>query len=242
MNQATTDPRRVHIFSDFDGTITEKDTLVFLATHLGGGPQMVETMGRLVTEGQLTLRDCIAGEMRSLRAPFADAVKLLREQVQVDPGFAPFAKWCAEQKLPLTILSAGFREIIDLFITAPHFLNLEILANHLKPDEERGWQCVFRDQSEFGHDKTMALQEARKKGCYTIFIGDGLSDRAPAEVADEVFAKHGLAEYCQTRGIRCHEYRTFADVLQKLKAKFEPMEQTHEREPDHHQSRGTKGT
>ncbi len=219
MNQSTTDPRRLRIFSDFDGTITEKDTLVFLATHLGGGSQMVETMGRLVKEGQITLRDCIAGEMRSIRAPFAEAVNMLREQVQLDPGFAPFARWCDEQNLPLTILSAGFQEIIDLFITAKDFPKLEILANSIRPDEERGWQCVFRDQSEFGHDKTAALQAARQQGCYTIFIGDGLSDRAPAELADEVFAKHGLAEYCKTRGIRCHEYQTFDEVLELLQAK-----------------------
>ncbi|MBO0798636.1 MAG: hypothetical protein J2P31_07415, partial [Blastocatellia bacterium] len=69
---------KLHIFSDFDGTITEKDTLVFLATRIGGGPQMVEAIGRLIREDHLSLRDGIAAEMRSIRQPFSEAVKLLR--------------------------------------------------------------------------------------------------------------------------------------------------------------------
>lgn len=221
---ATEQRRRLHIFSDFDGTITETDTLVFLATQLGGGAQMVQAMGRLVKEGQITLRDCIAGEMRSIRRPFAEAVELLRANVQVDPGFTPFVRWCESQKIPLTILSAGFREIIDLFISPPEFPGLEILSNHLNPDEQKGWQCVFRDQTDYGHDKTVAVKEAQRRGFATVFIGDGLSDRAPAEIADEVFAKPRLAEYCRERNIRCHEFETFDEVLKTLRRQAEQAE------------------
>jgi 2,3-diketo-5-methylthio-1-phosphopentane phosphatase len=220
MNEPKLDTERLHIFTDFDGTITEKDTLIFLAENLGGGPPMVQSLGRLIREGRITLREGIAAEMRSIRAPFAEAVRLLREQVRMDPGFAPFARWCAAQRIPLTVLSAGFREIIALFLSPEDFPHLEILANHLQPDEQRGWQCVFRDQTPFGHDKARALSAARQKGIYTIFIGDGLSDRAPTEVADEVFAKHGLAEYCRSRGINCHEYQTFDEVLQNLQRRL----------------------
>ncbi|MEP7342941.1 MAG: MtnX-like HAD-IB family phosphatase [Acidobacteriota bacterium] len=209
-----------HIFSDFDGTITEKDTLIFLTTNLGGGAQLVEAIGRLLTDGTLSLSEGIAAEMRSIRKPFADAEKLLREQVRIDPGFAPFARWCEAKQIPLTVLSAGFHQLIDLFIHGEEFPNLEILANTLKPDEQRGWQCVFRDKTPEGHDKAAALRQARKRGEYTIFIGDGHSDRAAAEVADEVFAKHSLAEYCRQRGINCHEYQTFDEVLKQLQGRF----------------------
>ncbi len=213
-----------HIFSDFDGTITEQDTLIFLTENLGGGPQLVQALGRLIREDKISLREGIAAEMRSIRAPFAEAAKLLRENVKIDPGFAPFARWCIKQQIPLTILSAGFKEIIALFISPAEFPELEIRANRLQPDEQRGWQCIFRDKTPFGHDKAQALREAKKQGQYVIFIGDGLSDRAPAEVADEVFAKRGLAEYCRLRQINCHEYRTFVEVGQQLQSKFRCLE------------------
>jgi 2,3-diketo-5-methylthio-1-phosphopentane phosphatase len=209
-----------HIFSDFDGTITEKDTLVFLATRLGGGEGMVNAIGRLIGEGKLSLRDGIAAEMRSIRKPFAEAEKLLREEAPIDPGFAPLAHWLTEKKIPLTVLSAGFHQIIDLFISRDEFPGLEILANQLRPNEEIGWQCEFRDGTDWGHDKALSLKEARRRGEYVIFIGDGLSDRAAAEAADEVFAKHSLAEYCRKRGINCHEYQTLNDVLKQLQEKF----------------------
>jgi 2,3-diketo-5-methylthio-1-phosphopentane phosphatase len=206
----------VHIFSDFDGTITKKDTLIFLSTHLGGGPEMVQAIGRLIREGKITLRDGIAAEMRSIRAPFGEAVRLLREQVEIDPEFPAFAKWCQDRGIPLTILSAGFEEIIDLFIQPAEFPGIEIRANKLKPDEKKGWQCEFRDPGPFGHDKAQVIRSARALGEHVIFIGDGLSDRAPAEVANEVFAKHTLFEYCEGQGIICREFQTFADVLREI--------------------------
>jgi 2,3-diketo-5-methylthio-1-phosphopentane phosphatase len=211
---------KLHIFSDFDGTITEKDTLVFLTTRLGGGPEMVEAIGRLITEGRISLREGIAAEMRSIRQPFADAVRLLREEVQIDSGFTPLARWCEEKRIPLTVLSAGFHQFIDLFIPRDEFPRVEILANNIYPDEEIGWQCGFRDETVWGHDKAKPLKEARRRGEYVIFIGDGLSDRAAAEAADEVFAKHSLAEYCRERGINCHEYQTFTEVLKQLQSRF----------------------
>ena len=207
---------KTHIFSDFDGTISQKDTLVFLATNLGGGMEMVQSIGRLIREGTITLSEGIAAEMRSIRRPFADAESLLREQVQIDPGFPAFAAWCETKAIPLTILSAGFHQLIDLFIRQAEFPHLEILANTLKPDEETGWQCVFRDKSGWGHDKAVAIKAAKKRGEHTIFIGDGLSDRGAAEAADEVFAKHSLVEHCRKIGIQFHEYQTFDDVLKKL--------------------------
>jgi len=217
---AELDRNRLHIYSDFDGTITEKDTLIFLAENLGGGPQMVEALGRLIREGKISLRDGIAAEMRSIRAPFVEAVTLLRENVALDPGFPRFAKWCAEEQLPLTILSAGFKEIIDLFLPSEDYREVEIIANSLQPDETRGWQCSFLDETPFGHDKSEVLRAARKSKSYVAFIGDGLSDRAPAQIADEVFAKHSLAEYCQANGIVHHEFGTFDEVRDLLASRL----------------------
>jgi 2,3-diketo-5-methylthio-1-phosphopentane phosphatase len=214
------DPSRVQIYSDFDGTITSRDTLIFLAENLGGGRPMIEAIGRLIREGKISLREGIAAEMRSIRAPFSEAVALLRERIEIDPGFEPFARWCEAQGIPLMILSAGFEQIIELFIPSADFPRLDVRANQLRPDERIGWQCDFRDQTAFGHDKAQAVNEAHRAGAHVIFIGDGLSDRAPAEVADEVFAKHDLALYCQSRGINCHEFEHFDEIFHQLSARL----------------------
>ncbi|MFN0119614.1 MAG: HAD-IB family phosphatase [Blastocatellia bacterium] len=214
----------IHVFSDFDGTITSHDTLIFLTTRLGGGAAMIDAMSRLLREGELSLRDCIAGEMRSIRAPFAEAVELLRAEVKVDPGFAPMAAWLAAEQIPLTVLSAGFHQLIEQFLDPHDFPGMNILANQLHPDQQRGWQCEFRDQTEYGHDKTVAVRQAKAGGFHTIFIGDGFSDRAPAAVADELYAKHRLADYCRAEKIPFQPYDSFADVLRDLRDRHDRTE------------------
>ena len=218
--------RYLHIFTDFDGTITQTDTLVFLAERLGGGTQMVTAIGRLIREGKIALRDGIAAEMRSIRAPFSEALTLLDNEVSLDATFLPFAAWCRERSTPLTILSAGFHEIIKHFLGAHSLEHVEVLANRLIPDERTGWRCEFRDSSEFGHDKARRIVTARKKGAKVCFIGDGLSDRSSAEVADQVFAKHGLADYCRERKIAFLPFETFDDVRRRLGETTEQTEKT----------------
>jgi len=210
----------LHVFTDFDGTITMRDTLVFLTERLGGGPRVVEVNTRLMREGRISLRQCVAGNMRSIRAPFEEAVRLLRAEVPIDPAFPVFARWCATRGIPLTVLSGGFAEIVDVYLPRAEYPAVEVRANTLRPDGRKGWQCVFRDGSAFGYDKREALDEARRRGYHTVFIGDGFSDRAPAEVADEVLAKPGLAAYCRDRGVRCHEVAGFDDVLRHLAARL----------------------
>ncbi|HEX4947921.1 MAG TPA: HAD-IB family phosphatase [Blastocatellia bacterium] len=202
----------LHIFTDFDGTITDTDSLVFLTRELGGGPAVLDSVGKQLRANTMTLREGITTEMATIRAPFAEAEALLRARIKVDPDFPRFVQWCRAEQIPLTVLSAGFHEVIDLFLPPTEFPDLNILASRIQP-LETGWQCVFRDDSDYGHDKAAAIERARAQGYHTIFIGDGLSDRASAEVADEVFAKRYLAEYCRARGIACREFQTFAEVL-----------------------------
>ena len=219
----TTTMPRLAVFTDFDGTITDRDTLVFLCERLGaGGARVQEVNERLRRDGRISLRQEIAANMRSIRAPFAEAVALLRAHVAMDPTFPAFAAWCTERGIPLTVLSAGFEQIVRLYLAADAFPGVEVRANTLRPDEGKGWQCVFRDRSDFGHDKAAAVRAAQRAGRRVVFIGDGVSDHGPAEAADEVFAKPDLAAWCRSRGLRCREFRTFADVQAALAARLSP--------------------
>ena len=209
--------QKIHIFSDFDGTITNTDSLVFLTRTLGAGAEFIETVGKQLRSNQMTLREGISAEMASISASFEEARDLLLNQVKVDPDFKKFVEWCHGQQVPLTVLSAGFHEFIDLFLTADEYPTLEILASRINP-QPTGWECNFRDDSDYGHDKAAAIQRARDDGYYTIFLGDGLSDRAAGEAADFVFAKRALAEHCRMHSIPFTEFQTFAEVLEKIGA------------------------
>lgn len=203
---------KLHIFCDFDGTITDTDSLVYLTQELGGGMELLRETGKKLRANEMTVRAAIELEMNSIRAPFSEAKKLMLRKIKVDPSFKLFVAWCAANKIPLTVLSAGFYEFIDLFIPAHEFPTLEISASHIRP-METGWQCEFRDDSDYGNDKAKAIQDKKAQGFHTIFIGDGLSDRASVAVADTVFAKSYLAVYCREQEIPCVSFEMFADLL-----------------------------
>ena len=204
--------KNIHIFCDFDGTITQQDTLVYLSTQLGGGPEFVGRIGDDIRAGRLSLRDAIASEMLTVRLRFDEAAQILLREIPLDPGFQGLVEWSSSRHIPFTILSAGFQELIEIFVPAVEYPSVNVLANNVEADTERGWQCRFRDDGPYGHDKRNSLREARNRGEYVVFIGDGLSDRQAAEIADEVYAKHSLTDYCREQGIAHREYRTLADV------------------------------
>lgn len=207
---------RPHIFCDFDGTITEKDTLVFLSTRLGAGPEFVRGIGEDLRLGRMTLREAIDTEMRTIRLGFDEAAAILQREITLDSGFNTLVEWSERVGIPFTIISAGFHELIRLFVPAEKYPWVNVLANHVEADPLRGWQCHFRDDGPFGHDKQTSLREARNRGEYLIFIGDGFSDRQAAEMADVVYAKHSLAVYCREQGIEFHEYQNLAEVQRRI--------------------------
>jgi len=50
-----------------------------------------------------------------------------------------------------------------------------------------------------------------------FFVGNGLSDRCAAQEADFVFAKDSLYGYCVGKGITCHYFDDFRDILDDLR-------------------------
>jgi len=49
-----------------------------------------------------------------------------------------------------------------------------------------------------------------------LFVGDGLSDRYAVDSADLVFAKNGLATYCNQNGIEHASFANLNDVAAHL--------------------------
>jgi 2-hydroxy-3-keto-5-methylthiopentenyl-1-phosphate phosphatase len=71
----------------------------------------------------------------------------------------------------------------------------------------------------YGNDKTFVIEEVRQPGSILVYIGDGYSDRAAAHVADLVFAKDRLAEYCGAEGIPYVPFVTFETIGHYLLAR-----------------------
>jgi HAD superfamily phosphoserine phosphatase-like hydrolase len=206
--------RPLAIFSDFDGTITHPDTLNILAETYGG-KDFRRAIGRRIASGEVSLRDGILEELAVIRGSLEENLDFLRRHVMIDPEFPGFAQWCEQQKIPLTVLSSGMKEVIEQFLRPLELNHVRILANHLVITNGL-WSLEFLDGSDWGHDKGVAIRQARAEGYCTVFLGNGLSDRGAAENADIIFTKGSLAAFCDAQNIPHLPFQSFAEVKSYL--------------------------
>ena len=101
----------------------------------------------------------------------------------------------------ITVVSDGFGFYVEE-ACAP--LGLEVLTNAVDfstrelrfPHEDRCCPC-----STCGVCKQAPIKDAKYRGQTTVLIGDGASDRKAALLADVVFAKDSLADWCTAFGV-----------------------------------------
>ncbi|MEB3196768.1 MAG: HAD-IB family phosphatase [Candidatus Sericytochromatia bacterium] len=189
----------VTILCDFDGTITLRDTNDALVAHFVGAERRV-AFDRLVRDGGRPLWEVLDMALEACQVPLEEALVHLHRHVPFDPHFVPFSAWCATRGWPLRIVSAGLGEVIGALL-AREGLDLPVAANRARRSP-RGFGLEPVDPScPTGVDKAAIVRAVQAEGGFTVFIGDGLSDRLAAPHADLVFAKAGLSQWCRQQGI-----------------------------------------
>lgn len=155
-------------------------------------------------ERGLSLHEVIAIEMGTLTLPLEDAIAWVREHVTVRPGFRAFA----EEHEPV-ILSSGFNELIEPVLEREG-VSLEVHANRLDTSDG-SWRPIWRDDAQCEE-----CGEACKRGALpsspVVYVGDGYSDRCVALAADRVFARDGLVEYLERKGVAYELFEDFAQL------------------------------
>jgi len=206
--------KRLYVFTDFDGTITEPDTIDLLGKLFDRPSERAERREKF-SSGLMRPKEWLGWEIGLVNVPLVDALEYLKSKVVIDPAFPPFARWCRSHDIPLKILSNGLEEIINSLLGPYELGTIGIEANRLQ-EGRVPWEVVFRDDSAWGHDKSAYLKESRRNGYSPVFAGDGVSDREAAECAEVVFAKRQLAEYCESAGIGYYPFNSFGDIQSAL--------------------------
>jgi 2-hydroxy-3-keto-5-methylthiopentenyl-1-phosphate phosphatase len=192
---------------DWDGTVTETDGLHLVLLEFGDERIYDAAENRLGRD--LTLHDVIALEFESVRAPLAEVVEWMLENVRIRPGFAELA--AAYDPL---IVSSGFHELIEPLL-AREGLELAVVANRVDARPE-GWRVRFREA-----DSCDVCGEPCKRADVAgaerfVYVGDGFSDRCVALAASRVFARDGLADYLSARDVPFEPFEDFYDVARAL--------------------------
>jgi 2-hydroxy-3-keto-5-methylthiopentenyl-1-phosphate phosphatase len=194
---------------DWDGTVTERDTLHMVIERFGDLDVFRDLEARI--ERELTLNEVIGTEMATISAPFADVLAWLLETVRVRPGFAELASACD----PL-IVSAGFCELIEPVLEREG-VSASVIANRLEPDPE-GWRALFLEREACPVCGEPCKRVALAGGGPFAYVGDGISDRCVSLAADRIFARDGLARWLDERGTPYERFDDLHDVKLALDA------------------------
>ena len=192
---------------DWDGTVTERDTLDLVLREFGDPEiyrQVEHELGRA-----LSLHEVIALEFETVTAPLPEVGTWLVEHVRVRPGFRELVA----RRAPL-VVSAGFHELIEPVLEREG-VEVELVANRLDASPG-GWRAVFRDTSPCPVCGEPCKRSALPAGEPFVYAGDGYSDRCVALAAERVFATGSLATYLKDRGVPFEPLTDFHDLETRL--------------------------
>ena len=191
---------------DFDGTVTERDTLDLVLERFGDA-EVYERAKAELDARRMTLNEVISAEFATVTAPLDEVVAYVVEHARVRPGFVELAR----ARHPL-VVSCGFHELIEPVLEGEGVLDaVELRANRVDA-RPGGWQVSYRVA-----ETCEVCGEPCKRGDLpageVAYAGDGHSDYCAALAADRVYATGSLARYLDERGVAFEpltDFRGFA--------------------------------
>lgn len=206
----------MHVFCDFDGTVSAVDTTDHILNRLASPAW--EALEADWLAGRLDAAACMRGQIALIQGADADLAAAL-DEVEIDPGFAAFAAWCQAEAIQLTIVSDGVDFFIRRILTRHGLGHLAIVANRLAgaAGARRLEQPHRREGCAAGSGVCKcAVAQAGAATPLMVYVGDGRSDFCVSQRADLLFAKGALAAYAAGRGQAHHTYDTFDDITAAL--------------------------
>jgi 2,3-diketo-5-methylthio-1-phosphopentane phosphatase len=208
------------IFADFDGTISQKDVGEEIFRKFADEEKVNPVISDLLGD-KITSRDCwnlLIGSANPVDKKLLDEFIIGQE---IENSFPRFVEYCEENEFELFILSDGFDYYIKKILDRKkEFGKLKVYANT--------WQITDTGRiiPEFPfYDDTFKSSANCKRNHiisnssdedYTVFIGDGNSDKDAIEYCDYIFAKSDLLKYCEKERITYFPFNNFDDVITKL--------------------------
>ncbi|HZD60075.1 MAG TPA: MtnX-like HAD-IB family phosphatase [Anaerolineae bacterium] len=204
------------ILCDFDGTISKQDVSDTIFTLWLG-----ETWAAIDNEYHNEKLSMVELYERcwSLVDAGEDELYDFIDRVEIDPHFEEFIRQSRASGIPVFLVSDGFDLYIDRIMGRYGLSDLVHYSNHLSFDGNRPvpeFNNRHPECTQCANCKKFVMDEKRNAADFTIYIGNGFSDRCAAEHADLVFAKDSLLEHCRDKGIPHVPYEHFGEIVKYL--------------------------
>lgn len=226
----TIENRPVVVFSDFDGTITQRDVIVMIMEAFAP-PVWRDIVDQILNQRTLSIKDGVTQLFQLIPASKKEDIEaFVRAEVKIRPGFETLLSFCNAEGVPFQVLSGG----VDFFVhqvLASYRPRLDIFCNGASfetgPDNPDGriqltMPYYDADCTQCGQCaccKISLMDRFDREKYFRVAIGDSLTDLPMARVADLTFARGQLVDYCKEEDIAVTPYEDFHDVLNALQAR-----------------------
>ena len=211
--------RTLKVFVDFDGTITLEDVGEAIFKKFGETEKVKRIIEDLLSD-KISSRQCWDELCDSVDNINKVELDEFIDLLDVDPTFIPFVKFCSKNKIDMVVLSDGFDYYIDRLFNKAGLAGLKYYSNKLFVDETGMLKAEYPyfdvDSPTSANCKKNHIINHSSDDEYTVYIGDGNSDKDAAQYCDFIFAKDGLARFCSMERISFYPFRDFNEVQNKL--------------------------
>ena len=206
------------VFVDFDGTITQQDVGDEIYRKFADKEKVDAIIDDLLND-RMSSRECWVELCKAV--PFVDKKELddFINTMQIDQTFYEFNKYCENENIERYVLSDGFDYYIERIFEKNGINGLTVYANHLEIiDGKLIPGFPYYDEASFSsaNCKRNHIINHSSEDDFTVFIGDGNSDKDCVEYCDFIFAKDDLLRFCEKERITYFPFKSFNDVIKKL--------------------------
>lgn len=203
------------IVSDFDGTITELDSLFVFLVHYADKKWL--DVERLWRTGKINSQECLTRQFELVPKLSQNVIDKFVDEVKLDNYFKKFNEIRLNNNVDFLIVSDGLDYFINRILQKNDINNVKIIANHAEfidgkfiisyPNKNEG--CA----TGAGTCKCKIINDLKKKYKEIFYVGDGNSDMCVANKVDYLFAKSNLLSYCNKVSINCIKYTNYSEVI-----------------------------
>lgn len=207
------------LVSDFDGTITKKDTLSkFLEDYADPKWLDIENDWR---DGKFGSQECLVKQFALIPNLTPKLIDEFLNTIEIDEWFLPFCKKAKKNDMPVLVLSDGLDYFINRILDRHKIDFINVITNHAYFNEYGKFILEFPNDShkctnDAGTCKCKVVRNLKKLYKTVYYVGDGASDFCVSKVPDIVFAKSGLAEHCKNNGIKYVGYKNYKKLIEEI--------------------------
>ncbi|WP_400162608.1 2-hydroxy-3-keto-5-methylthiopentenyl-1-phosphate phosphatase [Brevibacillus sp. TJ4] len=213
--------KKLVLFCDFDGTITEKDNIVSIVRKFA--PPECETLIEQILTQKITIQSGV-GQLFALipSDKREEIIQFILEEAKIRDGFPEFIRFCREEGIEWLITSGGIDFFLEPLLAPFDLAGVPLYCNGSDFSGERiriTWphSCDEHCDNGCGMCKTTIIRRYDPAQHYRVVIGDSITDLAGAKIADYVIARSLLAQKAAELQLPHSTFSTFHDVITVLR-------------------------